>query len=270
MTRSPHFVLTADVEAAKAETLLRYLEMTFGRVLRFCEEYSLTVASPSGRMQVFCFSRRGDFEKFARPFVENVGLISGFYERRSKRLYFQDAHDRLVRVTLQHEAAHQVIDHLCPALGRRMPEWLSEGWACAFEVDMLAGVEGYRAYNSWRAQDFSSFVTEAIGGRAADEIRRTVIGGHDQGIDGVACSVRYALSWSIVYHLQTDRHEALGRYLQDLADAPADLSAKEAHKMWEKHFGPVDDAFAGRVIQSLADARRAAIRSNPSSERPNH
>ncbi|MCH7527117.1 MAG: DUF1570 domain-containing protein [Planctomycetes bacterium] len=175
---------------------------------------------------------------------------------------------RLVRITVQHEAAHQVLDHLCPALAARMPDWLSEGLACSFEALPEAGPDAYLAYNHWRAADARRcwMVEQTVepGDRSVDgrphevdhlaglrAIRDALTGGGDQHDHNVNSVERYAVAWAIVFYLQNEKPRAFRRYLQDVTSSRSGDTASDRARVWDEHFGAIDQTLARSVYATI-------------------
>ncbi len=171
--------------------------------------------------------------------------------------------DRINRTVIQHEVAHHVLYNTgLHARFAANPKWLVEGLACMFESPPSANGSGLSAVNQSRLKDFR----EAIAGdseakvlnsglyeRAVDEGRMTSLADliqHNELFEsrGEEGATHYAAAWALVHYLHRTQNKALPAYLREIAARKPGTVPKpdEELALFEKHFGPVDDAFAAR------------------------
>jgi len=170
--------------------------------------------------------------------------------------------ERINRMVIQHEVAHQVLYHLgVHAREAVNPGWLVEGLACQFEVPQKAAHGGLGAVNDIRLTEFRSAFDLAEGDapppagarRAAFESGRFLplreLIADAQALSaargGTHLSFRYAQAWSLVLFLHRTRREAFAIYVNAVAGRAAGFQSDAATELsgFEKAFGPVDGAF---------------------------
>lgn len=239
ISRSEHFVMASDLGRSRLIDLglLDRVESTYARVVRFCRRYGLPMEAPRRRLELVCFARPADLDRLARSISPSADGTDGFYDYDTRRSYFANrrevgtesgsaANSRGVRVRLidrawwivvRHESAHQILDHIVPALARAAPDWLSEGLACVFETAASADDEFDRSINRWRLLDITR--TDGVGGtqRFINVIRENW---GASGVDQAGRAGKYARAWIVVAYLRDERHAAFGRYLNHLATTP--------------------------------------------------
>ncbi len=137
--------------------------------------------------------------------------------------------ERINRLVIQHEAAHQILYNLgVHVRGRPNPVVLAEGLACQFEVPQPPTPTGAPQINGARLGDFREALGVAAGADSIDEAayREAVRSGRylplrlllsdpaalDPG--GRFAQFRYAQAWALVYDLVRHRPEVLGRCLE--------------------------------------------------------
>ncbi len=240
------------------------METTFDRVVQFGRAHGLKSEKPRRRLPVVCVAYPAELRRLG---VEIDPSWSGLYDASSERAYFdlslrksvtnpQSRRGRAVleaeRITVQHETAHHVIDHLWPSLSRRMPEWLAEGVACSFEVVSDGETDGYRGLNGYRARDLVNMVERGVdAGSMLFPDRRCGPGG--------AAATRwtgdgYAAAWSIVFYLQRVRADAFGEMLRALNDLRG-ASSVDAERIIERAVDASNRATWGEVVTFVRSAR---------------
>jgi hypothetical protein len=172
--------------------------------------------------------------------------------------------DRINRTVVQHEVAHQVLyNNGVHPRGVASPKWLVEGLACMFETPPGASGSGLSAINQSRLKDFR----EAVAGKSERKIlnsqqyQEAVLEGRitpmkdlvsrselfeDRGEQG---AVHYAAAWGLLHYLHRTQNKPLSNYLQEVAarkPGPPPKPAEEL-RLFEKHFGALDQAFSSRV-----------------------
>lgn len=289
--RSEHFILAHRLGNGQARMVLDWMELTYRRVGVFCADNALPVRRVNQRMVSICISSPEDAEEASGAAGSRIEPLSGFYDLTLKRSYF-DARwfapggeteappviiKEAARVTVQHEIAHQTLHQLCPTLSERMPEWLAEGLACAFEIESDAGTAGFRRKNTWRLKDAIRCLTSteqpahASSGNCRAGVATRVLLNQDgaswdrpaagvsnqrarQGDSGDASSRTpswYAVSWAIVHYLQNERAGAFRRYVQHLAADSAAVSEREHVARFEHDFGAIDADLDARIVAAL-------------------
>lgn len=169
------------------------------------------------------------------------------------------------RLTIRHEIAHQVLDHLVPTLNDRIPAWLAEGLACAFEPDGDDIASGPAVWNEWRAAD----AMERLNADDADAFLRALLTDAGTTFENPAADEagRYAVAWALVSYAHHERPGAFTRLLRNRT------VENDARGVGEGSVDPVTDLFgrldanrAGRLVSYLTDA--SAARAHPSLDRP--
>ena len=275
--RSDHFVLAHDVDDAAAGTYLVWLEGAFDDVTRFLEAHELSLQPVRLPLVVVCTADFSAFKRRAQAHRPDSPIRSGYYDRSTGRSYFghlgQSDHNEdkaeaiqaAMRLTVRHETFHQVTDAVCPRLNANMPEWLSEGLACVFEIAGTDDGEGLPPANKWRATDFLARFGDT--GDAASNRRRQLeaielVRGPDLSANGTRLTEpqRYAAAWAIAHYLATERPGAFKKYLRRLAEF-ADVPGTEGQsELFEEAFGPADARLAEEVFQSANRAIQAKSR----------
>ena len=264
LSRSAHFVLAHDLEGAAAEVWLGVLEGTLDRMERFARSYGLAREPLRQKLEVVCMGRLGlprRAPQGRRGFGEDP---SGYFDPVSGRVYFGlvSAGDgggsgEAERLTVRHEAAHQVLSVICPRLASAAPQWLAEGLACSFEGEAPADGAEDTLWSPWRAADFVMLLGPDGAGRlrgdAADVVRSpwTALDGGTWTL-----SARYAASWGIVYHLHQERRAEFGRYLRRLSSQAAALTHGEQIDLFVHEIVSPNDVFGSAVADRVVRATR--------------
>ncbi len=176
--------------------------------------------------------------------------------------------ERINRLVIQHEVAHQVLFNLgVHSREAENPGWLVEGLACQFEVPQRAHHAGLGAVNETRLAEFRQAFGLAEGDppppagqrRAAFETRRflpltDLIGDAHalaSGRGGEHLSLRYAQAWSLVLYLHRMKREAFAGYVNAVASRPAGFRTTPAVERaeFERAFGAIDDAFEAAWLE---------------------
>ncbi len=184
--------------------------------------------------------------------------------------------DRINRTVVQHETAHQVLYNIgVHVRGGANPRWLVEGLACIFETPPGADGGGLAAINQARLKDFRMAVTgnsnqvptPALYAEAVKEHRMVSIRELLRKSDlfderGNRGAINYAAAWALIHYLHRTQNKALPGYLRDVASRRPgqSISPDEELALFEKHFGPVDDAFAARFSNYIL---RLPVRAAP-------
>ncbi|MFQ5490361.1 MAG: DUF1570 domain-containing protein [Phycisphaerae bacterium] len=179
--------------------------------------------------------------------------------------------ERLNRLTVQHEAAHQILFNAgIHARGVKNPGWLVEGLACLFETPPSASGSGPGATNQIRLADFRSVcgaVTDADRLRAADiEVAlaagkfrplRELVGKADLFDKAQDPNLvhYYTQAWSWVLYLQRNKRRPFAEYLTRLSKRmPDQQSTPEAEiAEFEAAFGPIDDRLQDRWARFILE-----------------
>lgn len=173
--------------------------------------------------------------------------------------------ERVNRLVIQHEAAHQLLFNLgVHRRGAPVPEWLVEGFACQFEVSQPTSETGLKKVNMLRLADFREAfaippsTTPVPAGRytsALDEGRmlplRELIGGATTLVaPGVEGTYRYAEAWSFVHFLHREHRVSFKEYVQRTAERkPGDVVTRDEEiALFETLFGPIDAEFQDRWV----------------------
>ena len=170
---------------------------------------------------------------------------------------------RINQTVVQHEVAHQVLFNAgVHQRGASNPKWVAEGLATQFETPPNRRGTGIGTTNQLRLRDFRKAV-----GQGRD--RRRLMGSDlvaafqagrlfpltklisDPGLfqqRGPAGTQVYASAWALTHYLQRRHSDSLTAYLGALADRTAGtaVSADQELRLFESHFGPLDDAFVRR------------------------
>lgn len=181
--------------------------------------------------------------------------------------------ERLNRLTIQHEAAHQILFNAgIHVRGAQNPGWLTEGLACLFETPPSASGSGAGATNQLRLAD-----VRACCGASGDLDRlraqdmqvaltskkflplRELIGRANLFDDGQDPNLvhYYSQAWSLVCYLQRNRRPQFAQYLRRLAQRrPGQQITPQAEIAdFEAAFGPLDqrmqDRWARFVLERL-------------------
>jgi hypothetical protein len=176
--------------------------------------------------------------------------------------------DRINRTVVQHEVAHHVLyNNGVHARMARNPRWVIEGLACMFETPPSSQGTGIAAVNHARLKDFRTAVSggsdtaaitvqtyrSAVAAGRMTSLRRLVSDPDLFDARGQRGAIQYAAAWGLIHYLHREHNQALASYLRDLAarrpgSSPAD---GEELQLFEKHFGPISDAFVSRVANYL-------------------
>lgn len=178
--------------------------------------------------------------------------------------------DRINRLVIQHETAHQVLFNLgVHVRGGMNPGWLVEGLACQFEVAQSGGHGGLGTVNDHRLADLrEAFALERSVLSPTPQQRRVafesgrfvplaeLIGDAEvMAQRGDAnMNYRYAEAWSLVYYLNRFHREDFVGYLSDLRNrAPGETVGRQQEiQLFEKRFGAIDarleDAWIGYML----------------------
>lgn len=143
--------------------------------------------------------------------------------------------DRVVehynRVTVQHEAAHQVLFNLgIHVAGAQTPKWLAEGLACQFEIPQTYTRTGLGKVNHMRLADFRAAFDvpptlryakaehERVGFDTGRMVRLEELVANPELFHqgGANLSTHYAGSWSLVLYLHRRHRPAFTEYLRVL------------------------------------------------------
>lgn len=181
--------------------------------------------------------------------------------------------ERLNRLTIQHEAAHQILFNVgIHVRGAQNPGWLTEGLACLFETPPSASGSGAGATNQIRLADLRSCCgasSDSDSLRARDmQVAltagkflplRELVGRADLFDDGTNPNLvhYYSQAWSLVCYLQRTRRPQFAQYLRRLAQRrPGQQITSQAEIAdFEAAFGPLDqrmqDRWARFVLERL-------------------
>ncbi len=289
LTRSAHFVVASGDDLPNIRTHLQWMEQTFRRVERFLSFHDLPVRPLRSRLEVV---QVGDWTKLARRLARPSSpgdIYSGFFDPTSGRSYFGTVPRgrrpgaaltiiaELERVTIQHETAHQAMHALSPTFVRNLPDWLSEGLACAFEVATKQGDDGYRSLNRWRAQDaIAAFAptgntptdqppltntkpapTSGLPNRSS--IVSRIVGERHRDDDcQLTLSERYAGAWAILFFLQNERPDQFKTYLHRLAEQDTPPSSAWQVDAFLTAFGGREKLLSNHVIERAKAALAGA------------
>ncbi len=274
ITRSPrYFVLFHNIDDNNARDILHLMDRVHERVGRFCEAYDLPRTPLSRRLESLYSVEAGLFERLHLPKVDR---FSGVYDPSSKRCYFDfswpaelnalicgNAIAEAASLSVRHESAHQVFDHLCPRLSTNMPEWLAEGLACAFEAGAAADHAPFRRLNRLRGADVMLMLdadqrsgsgrevsSRAVQSKVSIVKMMFVSGVPDRNDPNDASTLErrsrwYASAWAVVFYLQNERPEGFRRLLHAL-NAPA-FKKENLQQTIESTIGPIDEDFEKRV-----------------------
>lgn len=168
--------------------------------------------------------------------------------------------ERVNRTVIQHEAAHQVLFNAgVHVRGGANPKWIIEGLATMFETPPGESGTGLAVINQFRLKDFREAVAggpvkrplnaagfaQAIADKRFESPRRLI--GDPRVFDerderGVRV---YALAWSLANYLQRRQPKKLAAYLREVSERrPGQpVSPDEEVRLFEKHFGELNDAF---------------------------
>jgi len=177
---------------------------------------------------------------------------------------------RINRTVIQHEAAHQVLFNAgVHVRGGANPKWIVEGLACLFETPPSEAGTGIAAINQYRLKDFRSAVAEESGKRVlrAEDFLAAIKAGRFVSPERLVSDPRvffergqhgatvYAMTWSLTHYLLRRRPRDLAGYLKEISQREPGraVTPDEELSLFEKHFGPLDDAFlrqwGGFVLQ---------------------
>ncbi len=172
--------------------------------------------------------------------------------------------DRVNRTVVQHETAHQVLFNVgLHVRGTAQPRWLVEGLACLFETPPGPLGTGLGVVNEYRLRD----LREAVGARAdgarlsGADLAEAVAGGRLPGprelildparlaASGDRATAAYAVAWGLTHYLHRVRRDDLAACLRVLSARRAGqrVTPREELELFERHFGPADDAFVARM-----------------------
>lgn len=170
--------------------------------------------------------------------------------------------DKTNRMIIQHETAHQVLFNAGGhTRGATNPKWLVEGLACMFETPPSSGGAGLTATNHARLGDLRAMMTapgstlpsaagllDAIKSRRVVGLRELVTRPELLQQRGEQGAKAYALAWGLTHYLQRARNKELGAYLREVSDRKpnVEVTAAEELRVFEKHFGPVDEGLTQR------------------------
>jgi hypothetical protein len=168
--------------------------------------------------------------------------------------------ERINRMVIQHEAAHQVLFN--SGVHVRMAEnplWFVEGLACVFETPPTQSGAGLGVTNSMRLCDFRSVAGggEPKGDLTEDGYFRAVRAGTLAGLKrlladrtllgqrGDDAGYAYCQAWGLVYYLQRTKSRELATYVARVSQRhPGErISADRELADFEGAFGPADETF---------------------------
>ena len=170
--------------------------------------------------------------------------------------------ENINRTVIQHEAAHQVLfnagGHTRMATN---PKWVVVGLACMFLTPPWGGGAGLAATNHARLCDLRVMMTapggslptsqgllDAIKGDLVPSMRELVMKPELLSLRGSEGSNAYALSWGLAHYLQRARNKELGAYMLEIGRRKpnAPVTPDEELRLFEKHFGTVDEGLTRR------------------------
>lgn len=178
---------------------------------------------------------------------------------------------RINQMVIQHEVAHQVLFNSgMHVRGASNPMWVAEGLATQFETPPNSRGTGIGTTNQLRLRDFRVVVGNGQDRRrlTGEALVATIKAGRlfplaklvsdptlFQQRGDVGTRV-YASAWSLMHYLRRRHPDPLAEYLRALADRKAGekVSSEQELRLFDSHFGPLDDAFVkrwGNFILSL-------------------
>lgn len=201
--------------------------------------------------------------------------IDGEKARKTERTRLRDERDTLVeritRLVVQHEVAHQVLFNI-GVFNRgdpTPPDWLNEGLACLFEVPLGDTRHQTLPVNEMRLADLCTVMTGGEAEARSSERGTAVAAARDTGpllptrvligrnafeaSNPQVQSLRYAQSWALVYYLTKRFPNQFAAFLSGVSSPdrddpdspPADRSSVRRHTLetFERHIGAADTAF---------------------------
>jgi Protein of unknown function (DUF1570) len=236
VSESEHFSIGHDGGDGLVGVILQRMELTYRRIIHFCDRYGLPRRNIPGKLKSVLVTRAGRYEQLGLPRVDGAFAL---YDPSDDRAYFdlswataairsdngdaaRSVFARAVNLTVQHETVHQLLDHFCPRLSGNAPEWLSEGLACLFEHEPDAGIDCYRKINVLRARDFVGFHVPSRGSclplnGPGKLVRRPVTDRQtERGHDSISRAGEYAVGWARSYFLMRKKPTAFGELLRRL------------------------------------------------------
>ncbi|NOT00417.1 MAG: DUF1570 domain-containing protein [Phycisphaerales bacterium] len=279
---SEHFVVAHQIPEDALNEHLKTMEAAYDDVVRFLNAHGINVPRVEERMRAtfmpyrekrhearwVCGSTRASAASRMPP--------TAGYQRDKRYSWFalrrppDDTGESgtlaatVDRLTIRHEIAHQVLDRLVPTLNDRIPSWLAEGLACAFEPDADGRMSGSLAWNKWRAAD----AIERLNAGDADAFLRALLTDAGTAFDNPAADEAdtYAVAWALVYCAQRKRPAAFAGLLQQLA---AEHGVGNIGDRWVDRFADVfgkpDGDAVSELVSCLTDASDA--RAQPSTDR---
>ena len=178
--------------------------------------------------------------------------------------------ERYNRVTIQHEAAHQVLFHFgVHARGASNPLWLAEGLATQFEVPQTNPQGRITNVNQLRLADFRDAAGNLSGmtkvkDEDIDSLFRSgrlieleaFINDRDFNRSDDQVALRYAQAWALVHFLLREEPEAFSRYLQILSKQDPGMPERSTETAdFQACFGPPNPALQRRFVRSILRLR---------------
>lgn len=173
--------------------------------------------------------------------------------------------ERLNRLTVQHEVAHQVLYNAgVHTMGARNPGWLVEGLACLFEADQDHESDTARSINSLRLRDLKHALGVGPSSRrqSTDELlvdafrQRRLLPLVELVQDAELFTRRdqphlanyYAQAWSLVHFLHQHHTQAFADYIRLVSRRRLgeETSAPRELRDFESTFGRLDERFQAR------------------------
>lgn len=175
----------------------------------------------------------------------------------------QQGLERVTRMVMRHETAHQVLFNVgVHVRDRRNPPWLKEGLACLFEIPVEPPDSMPAGFNPSRLRDLHDVVGPGPSGAApgVDDLMKTANAGRlplpydlvteptlldERGQPG---AVVYAAAWSLAYFLHARHGDALAAYINDVRTRDPATTTRSTSELdrFEHHFGPLGEAFTRR------------------------
>ncbi len=175
---------------------------------------------------------------------------------------------RLNQTVLQHETAHQVLHNAgVHVRGATNPAWITEGLACLFETPPGRTGAGLHVVNQLRLEDFREAVAAGRTSRklSPDDVIEAIEDGRLVSPRDLILkpallrrasderATNYAVAWAMAAYLQRARKDQLPAYLREVGQRkPGErIRPEEELAVFEKHFGPLDDAFLKRFATCI-------------------
>lgn len=240
--RPGHVVTTDHYElytTVTDENLLKIMP----QVLETCYlNYQKTIPGrePSGKMPVYMFLQRGEFEHFTRRLSPEkadtlVQVRNGGYSERGVTVVQYVSHEFTFPL-MTHEAFHQYLYH---CVHEDVPAWLNEGVAVCFEGQYGSNT-GIRAFDAWYNPSRRGKLVESLQRQdlfSLSELLR-IHAGHVVGGSMRRIGAYYGQVWALVLFLQ---HGEDGKYAEGFRRMLEAISRNEHTRHSEAAYAMASD-----------------------------